>query len=65
MNLRYTGGKPEKEVLQVIGETFRELISEDSRVVYSDADLMGSLKTQDIWKKFPRNVYNTGIQEAE
>lgn len=64
MNLRYTGGKPEKEVLQVIGETFRELISEDSRVVYLDADLMGSLKTQDIWKEFPRNVYNTGIQEA-
>ena len=64
MNLRYTGQKPEKEVLQVIGETFRALFAEDPRVVYLDADLMGSLKTQDLWKEYPKNVFNCGIQEA-
>lgn len=64
MKIRYTGRKPEREVLEVIGQTFRTLFKEDPRVVYLDADLMGSLKTQDIWKEFPENVYNTGIQEA-
>ncbi len=64
MNLRYTGQTPEKEVLQVIGKTFRSLLAEDPTVVYLDADLMGSLKTQDLWKEYPNNVFNCGIQEA-
>ncbi len=62
--IRYTGGKPEKEVFQVIGETLRGLFESDSRVVYLDADLMSSLKTQNLWKEYPENVFNTGIQEA-
>ena len=37
---------------------------EDSKVLYLDADLMGSMKTQDLWKKYPGNVLNCGIQEA-
>ncbi len=61
---RYTGEKPEKEVFEVFHETMEQLISEDDRVVYIDADLMGSLKTQDLWKKYPERVFNTGIQEA-
>ncbi|MCB6345827.1 transketolase family protein [Enterocloster lavalensis] len=64
MENRYTGEKPELEVAQVINKTLRELIKEDSRVVYLDADLMGSLKTHDLWHEFPDNVFNTGIQEA-
>lgn len=64
MNLRYTGQKAEKEIFQVIGETFRSLFAKDSRVVYLDADLMGSLKTQDLWREYPKNVFNCGIQEA-
>ncbi len=64
MENRYTGEKPELEVAQVINKTLRELITEDSRVVYLDADLMGSLKTHDLWHEFPDNVFNTGIQEA-
>lgn len=63
-NNRFTGEKPEKEMFQVFNETMRELILEDSRVAYIDADLMGSLKTQDLWHEFPENVFNTGIQEA-
>lgn len=64
MNNRYTGNKPVKEVFQVIHDTFEKMINEDKNVVYLDADLMGSLKTQDLWEKYPNNVFNTGIQES-
>lgn len=64
MTMRYTGMKPEKEVFEVIGDTFKELFEADPRVVYIDADLMGSLKTQNLWSEYPQNVFNTGIQEA-
>ena len=65
MQLRYTGAKPEKEIFQVFGDTMRQLFAQDARIVYLDADLMGSLKTQDLWKEYPHNVFNTGIQEAD
>lgn len=65
MQLRYTGAKPEKEIFQIFGETMRQLFTQDPRTVYLDADLMGSLKTQDLWKEYPHNVFNTGIQEAD
>lgn len=64
MKIRYTGQKAEKEVFQVFNETMRHLIEQDARVVYLDADLMGSLKTQELWRRYPGNVLNTGIQEA-
>lgn len=64
MGIMYNGQKPKKEVFEIIGETFRELFTEDPKVVYIDADLMGSLKTQNLWNDFPNNVFNTGIQEA-
>lgn len=64
MELRYTGEKPEREVFQVFNDVMRELIEEDSKVVYLDADLMGSLKTNELWRKYPNNVFNTGIQES-
>lgn len=64
MGIRYTGNKPEREVFEIVNDTFRELINEDNKVVYIDSDLMGSLKTQGLWKEYPDNVFNTGIQEA-
>ncbi len=64
MNLRYTGEKAEKEIFEIFHDAMTELIEEDDRVVYLDADLMGSLKTQDLWKKYPKRVFNVGIQEA-
>ncbi len=64
MKLRYSGQKPEKEVFTVFHDTIEQLIKEDKSVVYLDADLMGSLKTQDLWKNYPEQVFNTGIQEA-
>ncbi|MBO5011675.1 MAG: hypothetical protein J6C49_04385 [Elusimicrobiaceae bacterium] len=64
MKLRYTGQKPQQEMFQAFNETMRFLFEQDQRVVYLDADLMGSLKTHDLWKAYPKNVFNTGIQEA-
>ena len=64
MKLRYTGDSPEKEITQVFNQTMEELFHEDKRVVYLDADLMSSLKTHELWNKYPQNVFNTGIQEA-
>ncbi|MFR4128784.1 MAG: transketolase family protein [Roseburia inulinivorans] len=64
VKIRYTGNAPEKEITQVYNETMSEMFEEDSNVVYLDADLMGSLKTKELWKKYPHNVFNTGIQEA-
>ena len=64
MELRYTGSAPEREIFQAFHETMEELFREDEKVVYLDADLMGSLKTQDLWRKYPQKVFNTGIQEA-
>ena len=65
MAIRFTGNKPEMEVFQVFNKTMRDLIETDPRVVYLDADLMGALKTQELWKDFPENVFNVGIQEAD
>ncbi len=62
--LKYNGELPEKEIMQIYNETMEELFMEDEKVVYLDADLMGSLKTQELWKKYPGKVFNTGIQEA-
>lgn len=64
MNLRYTGAAPEAEITQVFSATMEKLFHSDSKVVYLDADLMGSLKTQGLWKKYPGRVFNCGIQEA-
>lgn len=64
VELKYTGEMPVKEITQIYNETMEELFQEDSKVVYLDADLMGSLKTKELWKKYPDNVFNTGIQEA-
>lgn len=64
MNIRYTGQSPEKEIFQVFNETMSQLFQEDEKVIYLDADLMGSLKTHELWKQYPQNVINTGIQES-
>lgn len=60
----YTGEAPKAEVSAVFCSTMEELFREDSKVIYIDADLMGSLKTKALWENHPENVINTGIQEA-
>lgn len=62
--LVYDGKTIKKELSQVFCETMEELIQSDKRVLYLDADLMSSMKTTGLWEKYPQNVFNTGIQEA-
>lgn len=62
--IMYTGEKPVKEIFEVFSETMEELFQEDPAVVYIDADLMSSMRTKDLWERYPQNVFNTGIQEA-
>ena len=64
MKLRYTGAAPEAEITQIFAPAMEELFRSDSKVIYLDADLMSSLKTQGLWKKCPDRVFNCGIQEA-
>ena len=64
MGIRYNGGKPEREPFEVFRDTISKMIEEDNKVVYIDADLMGAMKTQEIWRQYPKNIFNTGIQEA-
>lgn len=60
----FTGDSPKKEIAQIFSETIEELINDDSEVVYIDADLMSSMRSKGLWEKYPKNVINTGIQEA-
>ena len=60
----YTGEPPKKEIYQIFNETMVELIKSDFAVTYIDADLMSSMRSKDLWRKYPDNVFNTGIQEA-
>lgn len=64
MKLRYCGGTPEAEITQLFSPAMEKLFLSDDKVVYLDADLMGSLKTQELWEKYPSRVFNCGIQEA-
>lgn len=64
MQMQYKENYIKNEIFQIFNETMEELFKKDNKVVYLDADLMGSLKTQELWKKYPKNVFNCGIQEA-
>ena len=64
MMLRYTGQPAEADVNMLATKWFEELFDLDKKIVYLDADLMGSLKTGDLWERYPDRVYNCGIQEA-
>lgn len=65
MKLRYTGAAPQAEISSLFAGWMEELFDTDPKVVYLDADLMGSLKTQELWHKRPDRVFNCGIQEAD
>lgn len=65
MSVIYQGISPRKEVFQIFSDTMEQLFAEDPAVVYLDADLMGSLKTQQLWEAYPNRVFNCGIQEAD
>ena len=64
MKLRYTGRAPQADINMLLSGWLEELMDADDKVVYLDADLMGGIKTQALWRKRPDRVFNCGIQEA-
>lgn len=64
MRLRYTGSVPEKQINELASSWLEELFQMDDKVVYLDADLMRGLRTSGLWEKYPKKVFNCGIQEA-
>lgn len=45
-------------------ETMTELVKENSKIMYLEADLMNSIGMVKFSKEFPQNTVNCGIQEA-
>ena len=61
----YDGRQDEKMLAEVLGETIGELMEEDSRVVFLDADLANCSKTGYLKKKYPGRMIDVGIAEAD
>lgn len=57
--------KETKEMKQVVTEKMHDFILKDSSTILLDADLMGSLGSYSLKEKFPNNVLNIGIMEAQ
>lgn len=53
-----------KEMRAVFAEVMEELVQQDERVVYLDADIINSIGMTNFWKKHPDRTVNCGIQEA-
>lgn len=60
----YLGLTPAVEISQAFCSSIESLLKKDPAVVYLDADLMASMKTHELWKKYPKQVFNCGIQES-
>ncbi|MFV0364167.1 MAG: transketolase family protein [Suipraeoptans sp.] len=57
--------KVEKYAMRdAFAQTMTELVKEDSRIMYLEADLMNSIGMVPFSKEFPDNTVNCGIQEA-
>lgn len=52
-----------REMRAVFAEVMEELVQQDNRVVYLDADIINSIGMTDFWKKHPERTVNCGIQE--
>ena len=63
MKLVYTGKKDERLYKNVIGETIAQLLEEDDKVLYLDADLMSCIGTAKLPAKTARAI-DCGIAEA-
>ncbi len=53
-----------QEMRAVFAQTMEDLVAQDERVVYLDADIINSIGMTNFWKKHPDKTINCGIQEA-
>lgn len=60
----YDGSLGPVALKQVFPNVMEELLNEDDRVVYLDADLMNSIGTGGFDKKYPGRAMDMGVQEA-
>lgn len=63
--LIYNGEKEKKAGKKVFGETMQKIVEQDPLAVYLDGDIMNSIGTLGLEKKFPDQVFECGIQEAD
>ncbi len=62
--LIYNGEKEKIAGKNMFGEAIKNMVEQDPQVVYLDADLMNSIGTAGYDLKYPDQVFNCGIQEA-
>lgn len=62
--LSYDGGPAKKTVSDVLRDTYEELFVSDPKVIHVDADLLRCISLHKIQEKFPNNIIDCGIQEA-
>lgn len=55
--------KEEKTMKDAYASTMMELVEENLKVIYLEADLMNSIGMVEFSKKYPNNAINCGIQE--
>ena len=53
-----------QEMRAVFAETMEELVAQDDRVVYLDADIINSIGMMKFWQAHPDKTIDCGIQEA-
>ena len=63
MNIIYTGEKDTRLYKNVLGETISQILADDPRAVYLDADLMSCIGTAKLPGKTERAI-DCGIAEA-
>ncbi|TDX45181.1 transketolase family protein [Orenia marismortui] len=56
--------KEDLEMRQVYSQTLCEMAEKDESIIALEADLMGAIKTNDFQEKFPEQMINCGIMEA-
>ena len=62
--LGYDGNKEDSSFKEVFSNTMEQILREDERAVYLDADLMNSFGTGKLPQIYPERAIDCGIQEA-
>lgn len=55
---------PDEELKKVYARKIEQMLQQDSRVLSLDGDLMRTIATVELWRKYPSQVFQCGIAEA-
>lgn len=56
--------EPDEEMRKVYARKLEEMMRRDRRILSMDGDLMRAMATVNLWKKYPGQVFECGIAEA-